>query len=244
MYPGLRPQEAAIVSYTESFRISSFLHFMAAVWPYSLRVSPSIGTPVTPESESPVEGTVTRLLAEVESGNKAAMSALFSAVYEELRATAHKQRRRWSGDSTIGTTALVHEAYLRVVDRNRIGARTREHFLRIAAMAMRQILSNYARERVAAKRGGAARKLSLDDFPEGAPPVVFSDDQSELLMALDDALSRLEAVDRRLSDVVECRFFGGLSVDDTAAVLEVSPATVKRDWTLARAWLFREIAPE
>ncbi|HVF39737.1 MAG TPA: sigma-70 family RNA polymerase sigma factor, partial [Gemmatimonadaceae bacterium] len=186
-------------------------------------------------------GTVTRLLGEFEAGNRTALEELFPVVYDELRLLAHQHRRGWSGDSTLGTTALVHEAYLKLVDADRIGARSRGHFLRIAAMAMRQILCNHARAERTAKRGGDAVKVSLDVLGENATPVVFSSEHSEILAALDDSLDRLEQVDSRLSDVVECRFFGGLTVEDTAAALGTSAATVKRDWALARAWLFRDI---
>jgi RNA polymerase sigma factor (TIGR02999 family) len=189
-------------------------------------------------------GTVTRLLAELEGGSPTALDELFPLVYEELRAYAHQQRQRWDGDTTLGTTALVNETYLKLAGGARIGAHSRLHFLRVAAAAMRHILCNYARDRRAAKRGGDAPKLSLDAMGSAADRLTFSREQYEMLLELDDALRRLEAVDPRLSHVVECRFFGGLSIDDTAAALGVSPATVKRDWALARAWLYRELEPQ
>ncbi len=186
-------------------------------------------------------GTVTRLLADIAAGDRSAMEALFPIVYQELRSLAHRQRRRWSGDSTLGTTALVHEAYLKLVDVDRIGARTSAHFLWVASIAMRHILCNYAREQRAAKRGGDSPRIALDALPEGLLPLSFSDSQSATLEALDDALRRLEKMEPRLGEVVECRFFGGLTIEDTAAALGTSPATVKRDWALARSWLFREL---
>jgi RNA polymerase sigma factor (TIGR02999 family) len=189
-------------------------------------------------------GTVTRLLSELDNGSPTALDELFPLVYQELRAFAHQQRRRWDGDTTLGTTALVHEAYLKLVGGARIGAHSRLHFLRIAAAAMRHILCNYARDRRAAKRGGDAPRLSLEVLGDAAGQLTFSSEQSGMLLDLDDALHRLEAVDPRLSQLVECRFFGGLTIEDTAAALGVSPATVKRDWALARAWLFRELEPE
>jgi RNA polymerase sigma factor (TIGR02999 family) len=187
-------------------------------------------------------GTVTRLLADLERGDSAALEALFPIVYDELKRMARRQRNRWNGDSTMDTTALVHEVYLKLAAPDRVGARTRVHFLRVASRAMRHILSNYARDRRTAKRGGKAGHVPLDSLTEGQNAIMFSSEQSEQLAGLDEALRRLESFDRRLSDVVECRFFGGLSIEDTAAALDVSPATVKRDWALARAWLYRELA--
>jgi RNA polymerase sigma factor (TIGR02999 family) len=189
-------------------------------------------------------GTITHLLADFENGDRTALEALFPIVYDELRSIAHWQRRKWDGDATLGTTALVHEAYLKLVDADHIGARSRAHFLRVASMAMRQILCNYARDRRTAKRGGDAPRISLDLLGEGAANAALSDEQSETLADLDEAMRRLEAVDSRLAAVVECRFFGGLSIEDTADALDISIATVKRDWRLARAWLYREMKNE
>lgn len=186
-------------------------------------------------------GTITRLLRDFESGDRAALETVFPIIYDELRAIAHRQRRNWNGDATLGTTALVHEAYLKLVDVDQLGAHTRVHFLRVAAMAMRQILCNYARDQRAAKRGGNSPKVSLDVLGEGGAQLNFSDEQSEKLSELDQALSRLEKVDQRLAAVVECRFFGGLTIEDTADALGISVATVKRDWSLARSWLYREM---
>jgi RNA polymerase sigma factor, TIGR02999 family len=185
-------------------------------------------------------GTVTELLRDLERGNRAALSALFPIVYEELRTIAHRQRRKWTGDETLGTTALVHEAYLKLVEGDRVGAQSRAHFLRVAAMAMRQILCNYARDQRAAKRGGGAPTASLAQIGDVAE-FPISADQSTVLSDLDDALKSLEEMDSRLAAVVECRFFGGLTVEDTAEALQTSPATVKRDWSVARAWLFRKM---
>jgi RNA polymerase sigma factor (TIGR02999 family) len=192
-----------------------------------------------PESTSP--GTVTRLLDQFDRGDRAALEALFPIVYQELRSVAHRQRRNWNGEGTLGTTALVHEAYLKLVDVAQLGARSRVHFLRVAAMAMRQILCNYARDQRAEKRGGDSPKVSLDMLGEGAAHIAFSSEQSDTLTELDDALHRLADVDKRLAAVVECRFFGGLTIEDTAGALDISVATVKRDWALARSWLYREM---
>jgi RNA polymerase sigma factor (TIGR02999 family) len=187
-------------------------------------------------------GTVTRLLAEFERGDPTAFEALFPIVYDELRSVARRQRGRWNGDTTLDTTALVHEVYLKLTGMENVGVRSRVHFLRIASRAMRQILCNYARDRRATKRGGVSPHVPLEIAGESAVEAAFANDRSGQLADLDDALLRLETIDKRMSDVVECRFFGGLSIDDTAAALDVSPATVKRDWSLARAWLFRELS--
>lgn len=189
-------------------------------------------------------GTVTRLLGEIGSGNQSALNDLLPLVYAELRELAHHHRRRWQGDDTLGTTALVHEAYLKLVGSEGARAETRVHFLRVASVAMRQILCNYAREARADKRGGDSPKLSLDEVGDAVQQLALTGEQSELLLELDAALTRLHKVDPRMGAVVECRFFGGLSVEETAQALGISPATVKRDWKLARAWLFRELKPE
>jgi RNA polymerase sigma factor (TIGR02999 family) len=193
------------------------------------------------ESEDTAGGTVTRLLASLDNGDPRALEAVFPLVYNELRAIAHRHRRRWNGDTTLGTTALVNEAYLRLVDSENVGARTRTHFLRVASQAMRQILCNYARGQRAAKRGGEQAQVSLDALGNDRSLASMAEAQSDTLADLDDALRRLEAEDPRLGKIVECRFFGGLSIEETAGALDVSPATVKRDWALARAWLFRDM---
>jgi len=187
-------------------------------------------------------GTVTSLLADLERGDRAALEALFPMVYDELRNIARRHRRNWNGDSTLGTTALVHEVYLKIAGHDHVGARTRVHFLRLASRAMRQILVNYARDRRATKRGAGNPHVPIDLLGDSALPLQLTDEQSDLIANLSDALQRLEVVDQRLGEVVECRFFGGLTIEDTAAALGVSEATVKRDWALARAWLFRELA--
>ncbi len=185
---------------------------------------------------------VTQLLAQVPDGDAAAVDELFALLYAELRAIAHRQRRRWRGDDTLQTTALVHEAFLKLVDQDRIAAESRVHFLAIAARAMRHILCNYARDRRAKKRGGAIEHVEIDESKNNAAPSnSFSSEPMEVLVALDEAVRRLEQVDLRQSKVVECRFFGGLTIEETAVALGVSPRTVKRDWTIAQAWLHREM---
>jgi len=188
--------------------------------------------------------SVTRLLADVREGDDGALAELFPLIYDELRELANRQRGRWHGDYTLNTTALVHEAYLKLVDQRHVSADSRAHFLGLAARAMRHILCNYARDRQREKRGGHLRKLSLDEVMEKAGQVPFSDEQAEILAVLDAALTTLESVDARQSKIVECRFFGGLTIEDTAAAVGVSPATVKREWAIAKARLFREMQPQ
>ena len=161
-------------------------------------------------------------------------------VYQE-EALAHFHRRRWHGDDTLGTTALLHEAYLKLLGQRQVTARSRAHFFAVAAKAMRHILSNYAEARRRKKRGGDRQRVSLETLDATPVRLDFTDEHVETLAALDEALRRLAQTNLRLSQLVECRFFGGMSIEDTATVLGVSPATAKRDWVLARAWLYREM---
>jgi RNA polymerase sigma factor (TIGR02999 family) len=186
--------------------------------------------------------SITRLLGELSQGSREALDALVPLVYDELMALARRHRLRWGGDYTLGTTALVHEAYLKLVHRDRIVAESRAHFFALASRTMRHILCNYARERHAAKRGGGAEVIDLDQAASvPSEAMTMPDDDAERLLALHAALSRLEEVHPRRSRVVECRFFGGLSVEDTAAALEISARTVKRDWAAAQDWLRGQI---
>lgn len=187
------------------------------------------------------ETSVARLLQDLRHGDSGALRALFPLVYHELRSVAHKQRRAWHGDLTLDTTALVHETYLRLVDQKRIAVESRAHFLGLAAKAMRQVLCNYSTNKRRLKRGGGAEHVTYDDAADIVMRMNLSDDDVGLLDSLNEALRKLEAIDKRQSEVVECRFFGGMSIEDTALALDVSPATVKRHWTLARAWLYREM---
>jgi RNA polymerase sigma factor (TIGR02999 family) len=188
---------------------------------------------------------VTRLLDALQHGDRAALDRLFPLVYEELRAVAHGQRQRWQGDYTLDTTALVHEAYLKLVDQSRASWESRAHFLATAAKAMRHILINYARDRGAQKRGGDRPKLSLEELSEGLEgAVILSDDSAELLVALDAALTKLEQVNERQSRIVECRFFGGLTIEETAAALGISTASVSRGWAMAQVRLFQDVQRE
>jgi len=188
---------------------------------------------------------VTRLLDAHQRGDAGALDALFPLVYDELRQVAHGQRQRWQGDHTLDTTALVHEAYLKLVDQSRATWQSRAHFLATAAKAMRHILINYARDRRAQKRGGDQPKISLEELSDGLGGVAaLSDDNAELLIALDTALTKLEQVNERQSRIVECRFFGGLTIEETAAALGISTASVSRGWALAQVRLFQDVQHE
>ncbi|HEX6249866.1 MAG TPA: sigma-70 family RNA polymerase sigma factor [Gemmatimonadaceae bacterium] len=192
-------------------------------------------------SATPSRDSVTGLLHAVEEGDREALNALFPLVYEELTALAHRQRRAWRGNLTLDTTAVVHEAYLKLADQTRIPAGSRAHFFGVAAKAMRHILCNYARDRGRQKRGGGVQHVTFEPDRNIAAQPEFSSDQADTLMALDDALRSLEQFAARPSRVVECRFFGGMSVEETASALGIAPRTVKRDWNFARAWLRREM---
>lgn len=187
--------------------------------------------------------TVSRLLGELRRGSDDAVDRLFTLLYDALKELAHRQRRRWQDDHTLGTTALLHEAYIKLADQERIDVVSRAHFFGVASRAMRHILCNHARDRRALKRGGGGQvRLSFDDELLPDATAATPDHTVDALTALDDALRRLERTDSRAIRVVECRFFGGLSVEETAAALGISPRTVKRDWALAQAWLHRQMS--
>ena len=189
-----------------------------------------------------VQTDVTRLLEAVRRGNREALNELYSLVYAELRVLAHRQRRHWTITGTMNTTALVHEAYLKLVNQRRIDTATPDHFFALAATAMRHIISNYARDRRARKRGDGVRKISLSEL--GADPpgsLSVSEEHVDVLVGIDEALERLDRINPRQRQVVECRFFGGRTAEETAAALGLSSRTVKRDWALAQAWLYREL---
>jgi RNA polymerase sigma factor (TIGR02999 family) len=188
------------------------------------------------------QDTVTRLLAQVREGRSGAFDELFPLVYEEIHTLARGQRRRWEGDETLNTTALVHEAYLRLVDQTSPAWRNRAHFLAVAARAMRHVLIDHARIRQAQKRGGKRRRLSLGEIEEtlagkGDPARA----RDEALVALETSLASLEAENERQSRIVECRFFAGMTIRETAEALGVSHATVERDWAAAQVWLYRDL---
>jgi RNA polymerase sigma factor (TIGR02999 family) len=192
-------------------------------------------------SESSPDGRAHLLADAVGRGDRAALDALLPLVYRELTILARRQRRAWRGDLTLSTTALVHEAYLKLTRSGRPAGDGRAHFFAVAAKAMRHVLCNHARDRRRQKRGGGVPALRLAPAEEIAAPVGLSDAEGEELAALDEALDALQRIGARQARVVECRFFGGMSIEETAAALDVSPRTVKRDWTFARAWLRREM---
>ena len=193
-------------------------------------------------NERTADEAVTELVQAVERGDRAALDELFPLVYRELSILARSQRRTWHGDLSLDTSALVHEMYLKVVGQARMSSNSRAHFFAVAAKAMRHILCNHARDRRRHKRGGEVTHLRLAPGQDVAAEVQLTDEQTDVLTALDDALLDLQRIAERQSRVVECRFFGGMSIEDTATALAISPRTVKRDWSMARAWLRRELS--
>ena len=181
---------------------------------------------------------VTGLLVAWGNGDESVLEELMPIVHGELRRLARRLMRGERGNHTLQTTALVNEAYLRLVDLNRVRWQDRAHFFAMSARLMRRILVDHARSRNYQKRGGALRRVSLDEA------LVVSGERGTDLVALDDALAELAAVDPRKSQVVELRFFGGLSIEEAAEALQVSGETVLRDWRFARAWLRRELSEE
>lgn len=186
-------------------------------------------------ADVPGQIRLNRLVTDAAHGSRAAVDELVPLIYDELRRIAHRRLRAEQTGHTLDTTGLVHEAYLRLVGSEHLEFESRAHFLAVAAQCMRHVLIDSALRRKAQKRGAGHRPLSLDAAP------VVAETRSEELIALDEALGRLGAIDPRQSRVVECRFFGGMNIEETAAALDTSPATVKRDWALARAWLNREL---
>lgn len=178
---------------------------------------------------------VTDLLRESRDGNPEALDRLMPLVYDELRAIAHRQLRAERADHTLGTTALVHEAYLRLIDQTRVAWQDRAHFFSIAARIMRRVLVDFARRRGAGKRGAGIARVSLDNALEAV------DQQADLVVAVDEALARLAQLDERQSRVVEYRFFGGLTEEETAGLLGVTARTVRSDWVKARGWLYQQL---
>jgi RNA polymerase sigma factor (TIGR02999 family) len=177
----------------------------------------------------------TDLLLNSTSGDRQALDRLMPIVYDELRRIAHRELGRARPNQTLATTEVVHEVYLRLVDQSRVARIERIRFLAIAAVAMRRIVIEYARRGRAQKRGGGERPVSFDDA------AVAGEDRGEMLVALDEALTRLGALDERLARVVECRYFGGLTEEETAEALGVTARTVRRDWVKARSWLYVEL---
>lgn len=181
------------------------------------------------------QGDITALLEAHSSGDPDAMDELFPLVYDELRRIARRRMRGERSDHTLRTTALVHEAYMELVDLDRIDWQDRRHFFAVAARVMRNVLVDYAVKRNAEKRGGDQDRVPLEEW-DGATAVVLDD-----VLAVHQALERLEAIDQRQVRVVECRFFAGLTIEETSDALGISMSTVGRDWRMARAWLNREL---
>jgi RNA polymerase sigma factor (TIGR02999 family) len=202
------------------------------------------------------DGRVTQLLCEWADGDKRALGELMPLVYAELRRLAQRHLRRERSNHTLQRTALVHEAFLRLVNQKEVRWQSRAQFLGLASQLMRRILVDHARNRLAAKRGGGAAVVSLDQTgaalePAGADSgdgptaaVDVASDPEVDLAAIDAVLARLEALDPKQGRIVELRFFGGLTIEETAEVIGISEATVKREWVLARAWLRRELTEE
>jgi RNA polymerase sigma factor (TIGR02999 family) len=190
-------------------------------------------------SEASDRQPVTQLLVEWQNGSQTALDSLIPLVYEELRTIASRYLSRESVSHTLQSTALVHEAYFRLVGQRRVQWQNRAHFFGIAAHMMRRILVDHARHQHRDKRGGPAPKLSLDEAIAVAEPEVEVD-----LLALDEALTALARIDPRGARIIELRFFSSLTIEETAEVLDVSTGTVKRDWNAARAWLYREMKQE
>lgn len=186
--------------------------------------------------------TVTQLLARVRAGDGQAFDELYEVVYDEMRRLAHAQRRRWDGENSLTTTSLVHEVYLKLGDQASPSWKDRAHFMAVASRAMRHLLIDHARHRDARKRGGGQRRVSFDQLESAlADSHAASTARDQILLALDDALNQLTRENGRLGVIVECRFFGRMTIDDTAEALGISPATVKRGWAAALAWLYRNL---
>lgn len=180
---------------------------------------------------------ITQLLVAAGEGHAGAMDDVFSSVYPRLRELARSRRRSWRGNHTLDTTSLIHEAYLKVASASAPRYESRGHFFAVAAQAMRQVLINYAEKKGAAKRGGGAAHVTLHERD------LVQEQALDEILTLDSALKRLEDMSPRQARVVECLFYAGFTVEETAEALGLSPATVKRDWSAARAWLFREMQP-
>lgn len=182
---------------------------------------------------------ITGLLLAWNGGDDGAPEKVFLAVYDHLRRLARRHLRRENAGHTLQATALVHEAYLKLIDQREVNWQNRAHFFAIAAQAMRRILLDHARRNIAEKRGGEAwRKISLEDVASDAAPLVAD----EKMIALDEALTELIEIDRQQARVVELRYFGGLTIEETAEVLQISGRAVQREWTMARAWLYQNLS--
>lgn len=178
---------------------------------------------------------ITQLLVAAGDGHEGALDEVFASVYPRLRQLARSRRRGWQGNHTLDTTSLIHEAYLKVASARAPRYESRGHFFAVAAQAMRQVLINYAEKKSAQKRGGGAAHVTLHERD------AVTDNAMDEILTLDAALKRLEEMSPRQARVVECLFYAGFTIEETADALDTSPATVKRDWSAARAWLYREM---
>ncbi len=204
--------------------------------------SDPLDTDVIPGPRMSESRSTQKLLQAVQKGDEKALASLFEMVYAELLPIAHHQRRRVNGNMTLKTTEVVHEVFLKLQrSEGEFDWESRVHFLRVAAQAMRQIVIDYARRRSAEKRGGDEQPLSLDDtlFSDGVLDI--SKERADVLVALDEAIEQLGKRSPRQRSVVECRFFAGMTIEETAAVLDISTATVNRDWRTARTWLYKTV---
>jgi RNA polymerase sigma factor (TIGR02999 family) len=185
------------------------------------------------------------LIEAARTGDSDAVDKLFPLVYDELRGQARRNLAGMNRDGTMNTTAIVHEAYLKMSDQSKPDWNNRAHFFAIAAKAMRHVYLDYAKRKTRQKRGGGAAHVPIEDVAVADQNAVFDEKHAELVLELDAALKNLEEKSPRLTRVVECRFFGGMTVEDTSLALGISQATVKRDWTMARALLFKDLkSPE
>ena len=182
-----------------------------------------------------LQSQITVLLVNIENGDSRAIDELLPLVYSQLKAMAGNQLKGERPNHTLNATALVHEAYLKLVHQDRVSWQNRAHFFAIAAQAMRRVLINYAKSRLADKRGGGQPIVTFNE------EVMSGDSPAEEIIALDEALTRLKEIDERQSRIIELRFFGGLTEQEVAQVMKISESTVKRDWRMARAWLTREM---
>jgi RNA polymerase sigma factor (TIGR02999 family) len=196
--------------------------------------------PMTMRVDEQGQGDLTGLLLEWAEGDKAALDRLTPLVYDEIRRIAHRYIQREREGHTLQTTALVHEAYVRLAGSQNVAWQNRNHFFAVTAQVMRRILIDHARRRQYLKHGGEAQRVPFDSLQVA----LMSQPRAAELLALDEALAELAKLDERKGAVVELRYFGGLSIEETAAVLEISPMTVRRDWRAAKAWLFRRMRDE
>ncbi len=190
--------------------------------------------------DAPNDTEITQLLRAASGGDGAAFDQLMPLIYDQLRVIARNQRRGEASE-TLSTTAMVHEAYVKLVDQKRATYHNRSHFFAIAATALRRIIVDHARERLAKKRGGNWERIPLENLGDSSQ---LTDARAHQFVELDEVLDRLRLIDERQSAVVTYRFFGGLTIEETAEVLELSPATVKREWAMAKAWLHRELSTD